>query len=105
MLGHYLALRKSTNFSSDCPLAMVGLIDEKASPYAIALNAIEDAKYMCTRTHGDAPEVRFLSHRDWAARDIFYILCSSKNTLLPCISSNSSYHNATSIRVEFSIEI
>ena len=56
--GHYLALRNSTNFSADCPLAMVGLIDEKASPYAIALSAIEDAKYMCTRTHGDAPEVR-----------------------------------------------
>jgi hypothetical protein len=64
LVGHYLALRKSTNFGTDCPLAMVGLIDEKASPYAIALSAIEDAKYMCTRTHGDAPEVEMRGRLD-----------------------------------------
>ena len=37
---------------------MVGLISTKASPYDIAQQAIADAAYMCTRTHGDAPEVR-----------------------------------------------
>jgi len=64
LIGHYMALRNSTNFSDDCPHAMVGIIDEKASPYAIALNAIEDAKYMCTRTHGDAPEVEMRGRLD-----------------------------------------
>lgn len=64
LIGHYLALRKSSHYSSDSPLAMVGLIDEKASPYAIALSAIEDAKYMCDRTHGDSPEVELRGRLD-----------------------------------------
>ena len=37
---------------------MVGLISTRTSPYEIAQQAIHDAAYMCTRTHGDAPEVR-----------------------------------------------
>ena len=36
---------------------MVGLVCTKASPYEIAQQAIDDAGYMCTRTHGDAPLV------------------------------------------------
>ena len=36
---------------------MVGLISTRASPFDIAQQAINDAAYMCTRTHGDAPEV------------------------------------------------
>jgi pyruvate dehydrogenase kinase 2/3/4 len=65
LIGHYMALRRSTIFGGeDCPHSMVGLIDEKASPYEIALGAIEDAKYMCTRTHGDAPEVEMRGRLD-----------------------------------------
>jgi len=52
LIGQYLALRES----SDDP-DRVGIVDHSASPYAIAKNAINDATYMCTRTHGDAPQV------------------------------------------------
>lgn len=94
--GHYLALRNSTNFNNDCPHAMVGIIDEKASPYAIALNAIEDAKYMCTRTHGDAPEVEMRGRLDLTLPQIpdhiHYILVGRLNfcfytAISVCISS------------------
>ena len=53
LIGQYLALRKPAGDPT-----MVGLISTKASPYDIAQQAIADAAYMCTRTHGDAPEVR-----------------------------------------------
>jgi pyruvate dehydrogenase kinase 2/3/4 len=36
---------------------MVGLISTRASPVEIAREVISDASYICTRTHGDAPEV------------------------------------------------
>lgn len=36
---------------------MVGIVDRSASPYEIAKSAIEDATYMCARTHGEAPDV------------------------------------------------
>lgn len=43
---------------------MVGLIDLKASPYEIAKAAIQDASYICNRTHGDAPEVHVHGRTD-----------------------------------------
>jgi pyruvate dehydrogenase kinase 2/3/4 len=43
---------------------MIGLVNLKASPYDIAMSAIEDAAYMCTRTHGDAPEVIIAGRTD-----------------------------------------
>ena len=96
-IEHYLALRKSTNFSNDSPLAMVGIIDEKASPHAIALNAIEDARYMCTRTHGDAPEVEVKGRLDLTFPQIpdhiQYILLGE---IILCTDSSfvSSYHDS-----------
>ena len=52
LIGQYLALRKPQSEPH-----MVGLISTQASPFEIAQQAITDAAYMCTRTHGDAPEV------------------------------------------------
>ena len=43
---------------------MIGLVSLAASPYEIALGAIRDASFMCTRTHGDAPEVTILGRTD-----------------------------------------
>ena len=37
---------------------MIGLISQRVSIKEVAKNAIADAKYMCSRIHGDAPEVR-----------------------------------------------
>ena len=52
LIGQYLALRKP-----QAEPHMVGLVSTQASPFDIAQQAITDAAYMCTRTHGDAPEV------------------------------------------------
>jgi hypothetical protein len=43
---------------------MIGLINMKSSPREIAKQAIADAAYMCTRTHGDAPEVTIHGRTD-----------------------------------------
>lgn len=43
---------------------MIGLIDMCASPFEIAKQVIADASYMCTRTHGDAPEVTIHGRTD-----------------------------------------
>ncbi len=59
LIGQYLALRKPSNEPN-----MIGLVSDSASPYDIALNVIDDAAYMCTRTHGDAPEVTIHGRTD-----------------------------------------
>ena len=43
---------------------MVGLVSTRASLYEIASDVIEDAAFMCTRTHGDAPEVTIHGRTD-----------------------------------------
>lgn len=43
---------------------MIGLISLKSSPYEIAKQVINDAAYMCRRTHGDAPEVTIHGRTD-----------------------------------------
>ena len=43
---------------------MIGLVNLCTSPYEIATAAISDAAFMCTRTHGDAPEVIIVGRTD-----------------------------------------
>ena len=43
---------------------MIGLVNLKTSPFDIANSAIEDASYMCRRTHGDAPDVVVVGRTD-----------------------------------------
>ena len=43
---------------------MIGLVSQRASPYEIALQTIDDAGYMCRRQHGDAPEVTIHGRTD-----------------------------------------
>jgi len=62
LIGQYLALRAATKEQLDAGL--IGMVDQRASPYLIAQQAIEDATYMCTRQHGDAPEVMFYGRTD-----------------------------------------
>mmetsp|Transcript_15403 Transcript_15403/g.13938 ORF Transcript_15403/g.13938 Transcript_15403/m.13938 type:complete len:409 (-) Transcript_15403:998-2224(-) len=52
LIGHYLALRNGPRDND-----MIGLISLEACPYDIISQAINAANYMCTRQHGDAPEV------------------------------------------------
>ena len=73
LIGQYLALRKPQGDPN-----MVGLISTRASPFDIAQQAIADAAYMCTRTHGDAPEVTIHGRTDltfpYVSSHISYIL-------------------------------
>jgi pyruvate dehydrogenase kinase 2/3/4 len=64
--GHYLALKNDFKSGLDPNRPIVGMIHQAASPYEIAKNAISDATYMCTRTHGDAPLVTIHGRLDLA---------------------------------------
>eukprot|EP00614_Pseudopedinella_elastica_P025704 CAMPEP_0172615312 /NCGR_PEP_ID=MMETSP1068-20121228/57634_1 /TAXON_ID=35684 /ORGANISM="Pseudopedinella elastica, Strain CCMP716" /LENGTH=315 /DNA_ID=CAMNT_0013420409 /DNA_START=151 /DNA_END=1094 /DNA_ORIENTATION=- len=61
LIGQYLALREE-------PLGLdsgyVGLICKKTSPAEVARRAVEDAKFMCERRYGKAPEVTFHGRTD-----------------------------------------
>jgi pyruvate dehydrogenase kinase 2/3/4 len=43
---------------------MIGMISKRCSPYRSILQAVQDASYICTRTHGDAPEVLIFGRKD-----------------------------------------
>ena len=43
---------------------MVGLISQTCSVQDIAIKAIDDARYMCDRTHGDSPDVEIVGRTD-----------------------------------------
>eukprot|EP01041_Mallomonas_annulata_P011562 gene11562-24175_t len=58
LIGQYLALRHPPEPD------MIGLICERVSPFLMAQEAIRDAAYVCTRTHGDAPEVSIHGRTD-----------------------------------------
>ncbi|CBJ48308.1 pyruvate dehydrogenase kinase [Ectocarpus siliculosus] len=51
LIGHYLALQEAGADS------WIGMVCQETSPAAIAEAAIEDAKFVCTRQYGDAPDV------------------------------------------------
>jgi len=51
LIGQYLALREEKEEG------YVGLVSQFTSPAEVAKAAIEDAEFMCTRQHGDAPIV------------------------------------------------
>ena len=61
LIGQYLELRREEQ-----PDGYVGLINLKTSPAEIFEQAMEDAKYLCERTHGDAPEVVIQGRTDLA---------------------------------------
>ncbi|CAM9392401.1 unnamed protein product [Hapterophycus canaliculatus] len=51
LIGHYLALQEAGSDN------WIGMVCQETSPAAIAEAAIEDAKFVCTRQYGDAPDV------------------------------------------------
>jgi len=52
LIGQYLELHREPQLPG-----YVGLINRNTSPADIFSQAVEDANYLCERTHGDAPEV------------------------------------------------
>jgi pyruvate dehydrogenase kinase 2/3/4 len=73
LIEQYLALKEMPTDDS-----MVGLVSLNASVYDIVQDAINDATYMCSRTHGDAPEVTIHGRTDltfpYIKTHIHYIL-------------------------------
>lgn len=59
LIGQYLALREETTGSG-----YVGLVQQHTSPADVAMAAMEDAKFMCKRSYGDAPEVTMHGRTD-----------------------------------------
>eukprot|EP00607_Mallomonas_marina_P006864 CAMPEP_0182428864 /NCGR_PEP_ID=MMETSP1167-20130531/24302_1 /TAXON_ID=2988 /ORGANISM="Mallomonas Sp, Strain CCMP3275" /LENGTH=422 /DNA_ID=CAMNT_0024612045 /DNA_START=246 /DNA_END=1515 /DNA_ORIENTATION=+ len=59
LICQYLALKSPPNEPD-----MIGLISTRASPLMIANDAIRDTTYVCTRTHGEAPEVQIHGRTD-----------------------------------------
>ncbi|KAG5183205.1 pyruvate dehydrogenase kinase [Tribonema minus] len=57
LIGHYLALREGHPGGGAAGDDWIGMVCQTTSPAAIAAAAIEDAKFVCTRQYGDAPDV------------------------------------------------
>eukprot|EP01033_Poteriospumella_lacustris_P018313 gene18313-13160_t len=98
LIGQYLALRETSSESN-----MIGLIDLKSSPYDIARQAIQDASYICNRTHGDAPEVHIYGRTDlhfpYVSSHISYIMLELlKNSMRATIETHGT-DNMPPIRV------
>jgi len=52
LIGQYIELHRDEQLDG-----YVGLINRHTSPAEIFAQAVEDAKYLCERTHGDSPDV------------------------------------------------
>ena len=72
LLGQYIELHQEPRKD------YIGLICNKTSPADIAQAAAEDARYMCQRHYGDAPDVEFLGRNDltfsYVPSHLYYIL-------------------------------
>jgi pyruvate dehydrogenase kinase 2/3/4 len=83
---------------------MVGLIHQRASPVEIAKQTIQDAAYMCRRTHGDAPEVTIHGRTDltfpYVPSHISYILLELlKNSMRATVELHGTDNNLPPIRL------
>ncbi len=92
LIGQYLALKKPKADPN-----LIGLINQKASPKDIALQTISDAAYICSRTHGDAPEVTIHGRTDltfpYIGSHIHYILLELlKNSMRATVERHGIDH-------------
>ncbi|CAM9614740.1 unnamed protein product [Chrysoparadoxa australica] len=53
LIGHYIALQ-DLGTAND---SWIGMVCQETSPAEVAASAIEDAKFVCARQYGDAPDV------------------------------------------------
>ena len=92
MIGQYLSLRDESNTDPN----MIGLISLRCSPYDIAQEAIHDANYICTRTHGEAPKVEIKGpdlHFPYVPTHIKYIFVELlKNSMRATIEKHGTDH-------------
>ena len=88
LIGQYLALKGVPAESN-----YIGMVNSKTSPYEIAIQAIHDASYICSRTHGDAPDVTIHGRTDltfpYVPSHISYILVELlKNSMRATVESH-----------------
>mmetsp|Transcript_18072 Transcript_18072/g.46329 ORF Transcript_18072/g.46329 Transcript_18072/m.46329 type:complete len:303 (-) Transcript_18072:168-1076(-) len=73
LIGQYLELHREPQLPG-----YVGLINRHTSPAEIFSQAVEDAKYLCERTHGDSPEVLLQGRTDltfsYIPSHLYYIM-------------------------------
>jgi pyruvate dehydrogenase kinase 2/3/4 len=98
-----LALRNKRITAPLVPEDLVGLISQHASPRDIALQTISDAAYICTRTHGDAPEVTIHGRTDltfpYITSHLHYILLELlKNSMRATVEKHGT-DNMPPIRI------
>lgn len=98
LIGQYLALRDEAD--SD----YVGLVSQHCSPAHVAYAAMEDAKFMCTRSYGDAPEVSLHGRRDltfmYVPTHLHYILMELlKNSMRATMEYHEDSDQKPPIRV------
>jgi pyruvate dehydrogenase kinase 2/3/4 len=57
---------------------MIGLVDLKTSPHELAVGAVSHARYLCSKCHGDSPDVVILGRKDltfpYVSSHLSYIL-------------------------------
>ena len=91
LIGQYLALREPSEEGNE----MIGLISQRVSIKEVAKKAIADAQYMCSRIHGDAPEVTIHGRTDltfaYVPSHIHYILLELlKNSLRATVETHGT---------------
>jgi len=99
LIGQYLALREISDEDNE----MIGLISHRVSIKEVAKNAIDDARYMCSRIHGDAPEVTIHGRTDltfaYVPSHIHYILLELlKNSLRATVETHGT-GNMPSVKI------
>lgn len=98
LIEQYLALKETPHDDST-----VGLVSLNASVHDIVKDAINDATYVCTRTHGDAPEVTVHGRTDltfpYIKTHIHYILLELLKNSMRATVEHHGIDNMPVIRV------
>jgi len=93
LIGQYLELKKE-----DLEPGYVGLIYQHTNPAEITAQAVEDAKYLCERTHGDSPEVLLHGRTDLNFRYIpahlYYCMFELIKNSLRAVAEHHGVENA-----------
>lgn len=97
LIGQYLELHESPQ--SD----YTGLLCLRTSPAQVAAAAAEDARYMCERQLGDAPEVELLGSTDltfaYVPSHLYYILFELLKNSMRAVAEHHSTGTMPDIRV------
>jgi len=93
LIGQYLELKKEEQEPG-----YVGLIYQHTNPAEITQQAVEDAKYLCERAHGDSPEVVLHGRSDlvftYIPAHLYYCMFELIKNSLRAVAEHHGVHNA-----------